>query len=248
MQIGRLDMKRSPAVLAVAAAILPADDELALAIEDFRYADRSFGAVNATLARRERGLEFSLESQQNAPHQLVAHGRCSNADALCGLEFTADTEHLAALLRGVQLPAEWPTETLHASGELSWPADLQGELVHALTGKFDLETEGVDSTHQLTASATLADGQIALANVQGTGPEADQLFRGTGRVALLAREYDLTVDYERVSLAASAVPTPARARVARAWTALRGSVAKRGWAEEPESRRVQWHGTWDAVP
>ena len=248
MQIERLDMKRSPAILAVAAAILPADDELTLAIEDFRYADRSFGAVNATLARRERGLEFSLESQQGAPHQLVAHGRCSDADARCGIEFTADTEHLAALLRGVELPAEWPIETLHASGELSWPADLQGELVHALTGKFDLETEGVDSTHQLTASATLADGQIALANVQGTGPEADQLFRGTGRVALLAREYDLTVDYERVSMAASAVPTPARARVARAWTALRGSVAKRGWAKEPESRRVQWHGTWDAVP
>ncbi len=71
------------------------------------------------------------------------------------------------------------------------------------------------------------------------------MFRGTGRVALLAREYDLTVDYERVSLAASAVPTPARARVARAWTALRGSVARRGWTEAPEARRVQWHGTWE---
>jgi hypothetical protein len=246
IQIERLDMKRSPAVLAVAAAILPADDELSVAIDDMRYADRSLGAVRATLARRERGLEFSLESLQGAPHQMVAHGQCSNADARCGLEFTADTEHLPALLRGIQLPAEWPTETLHAAGELSWPADLQGDLVHALSGKFGLETEGSDSTHQLTASATLADGQIALANVQGTGPEADQLFRGTGRVALLAREYDLTVDYERVSMAASAVPTPARARVARAWTALRGSVARRGWTEEPEARRVQWHGTWDA--
>ncbi|HEY6126300.1 MAG TPA: hypothetical protein VIV63_16730, partial [Steroidobacteraceae bacterium] len=162
------------------------------------------------------------------------------------LEFTADTEHLPALLGAIQLPAEWPTETLHAAGELSWPADMQGDLVHALSGKFDLETEGNDSTHQLSASATLADGQIALANVQGTGPEADQMFRGSGRVALLAREYDLTVDYERVSLAASAVPTPARARVARAWTALRGSAARRGWTLEPESRRVQWHGTWDA--
>ena len=81
--------------------------------------------------------------------------------------------------------------------------------------------------------------------MQGTGPEADQVFRGSGRVALLAREYDLTVDYERVSMAASAVPSQARARVARAWTALRGSVARRGWAEVPEARRVQWHGTWD---
>ena len=66
--------------------------------------------------------------------------------------------------------------------------------------------------------------------------------------ALLAREYDLTVDYERVSLAASAVPTPARARLARAWTVLRGSAARRGWTEAPEARRVQWHGTWDAEP
>ena len=66
--------------------------------------------------------------------------------------------------------------------------------------------------------------------------------------ALLAREYDLTVDYEQVSLAASAVPTPARARLARAWTVLRGSAARRGWAEAPESRRVQWHGTWEPEP
>ena len=148
-------------------------------------------------------------------------------------------------MRGIQLPAEWPTETLHAAGDLSWPADFSGELTQVLAGRFDLETQGRDSSHQMLASATLADGQITLANVQGIGPEADQLFRGTGRVALLAREYDLTVDYERVSLAASAVPTPARARVARAWTALRGSVARRGWADEPEARRVQWHGTWE---
>jgi hypothetical protein len=87
---------------------------------------------------------------------------------------------------------------------------------------------------------------MTLANVQGSGPEADQVFRGEGRVALLAREYDLTVDYERVSMAAGAVPMPARVRVARAWTALRGSVARRGWTEVPEARRVQWHGTWDA--
>ena len=108
--------------------------------------------------------------------------------------------------------------------------------------------QGGGDDHQLTASATLPDGQIVLANVQGTGPEADQVFRGNGRVGLLARDYDLTVDYERVSLAATAVPSPARARLARAWNALRGSVARRGWTEAPETRRVQWHGTWDEEP
>ena len=81
--------------------------------------------------------------------------------------------------------------------------------------------------------------------MQGTGPEPDQVFRGNGRVGLLARDYDVTVDYERVSLAATAVPSPARARLARAWSALRGSVARRGWTEAPETRRVQWHGNWD---
>jgi hypothetical protein len=98
----------------------------------------------------------------------------------------------------------------------------------------------------MVANASVAGGQIQLANVQGTGPEADQLFRGSGRVGLTARDYDFTVDYERVSLAAGAMPTPARARLARAWTALRGSAARRGWTEVPETRRVQWHGTWDA--
>jgi uncharacterized protein YhdP len=246
LQIERLDMQRSPPVLAAAAAMLPTNGELALRIDDMRYADRSLGAVQGMLTRQENGVGFSLESLQTAQHQLTAHGQCVSGDARCRLEFTADTEHLAALLRGVELPAEWPIETLHAAGELSWPADSQGELIRELAGQFELETQGSDSTHQLAANATLADGQITLSNVQGTGPEADQMFRGTGRVALLAREYDLTVDYERVSLAASAVPSQARARVARAWTALRGSVARRGWTEVPEAKRVQWHGSWDS--
>ena len=82
---------------------------------------------------------------------------------------------------------------------------------------------------------------------QGTGPAPTEVFRGSGRVGLLARDYDLTVDYEQVSLAATAVPTPARARLSRAWNALRGSVARRGWTDAPESRRVQWHGNWDSV-
>ena len=246
LQIERLDMRRAPTVLAAAAAMLPANGELSLGLDDLRYAARSLGAVQATLTRREDGVGFSLESVQTAQHQLAAQGQCISGETRCRIEFTADTEHLAALLRGIELPAEWPVETLHAAGELTWPVDPQGELTRELIGQFELETEGSDSSHQLVANATLADGQITLANVQGTGPEADQVFRGAGRVALLAREYDLTVDYERVSMAASAVPTQARARVARAWTALRGSVARRGWAEVPEARRVQWHGTWDA--
>ena len=245
LQIEKLDMRRSATVLAAAAAMLPANGELSLGVDDLRYADRSLGAVQATLTRRADRVGFSLESVQAAQHQLAARGQCVVGEARCRLEFTADTEHLPALLRGVQLPVEWPTETLHAAGELSWPAEPQVELARELTGQFDLETEGSDSSHQLLASATLADGQITLANVQGTGPEPDQVFRGSGRVALMAREYDLTVDYERVSMAASAVPSQARARVARAWTALRGSVARRGWAEVPEGRRVQWHGTWE---
>jgi len=246
LQIERLDMSRAPTVLAAAAAMLPANGELSLGLDDLRYAARSLGAVQATLTRREDGVGFSLESAQTAQHQLAAQGQCISGESRCRIEFTADTEHLAVLLRGIELPAEWPVETLHAAGELTWPVDAQGELTRELIGQFELETEGSDSSHQLVANATLADGQITLANVQGTGPEADQVFRGAGRVALLTREYDLTVDYERVSMAASAVPTQARARVARAWTALRGSVARRGWAEVPEARRVQWHGTWDA--
>ena len=97
----------------------------------------------------------------------------------------------------------------------------------------------------MTAVAKLADGQIELTHVQGAGPAPDQVFRGRGRVGLVARDYDLTVDYEQSSIAATAaMPTPARAPLARAWSVLRGSAARRGWAEAPESRRVQWHGYW----
>jgi len=246
LKFERLELKRAPVVLAVAGALLPARGELPMTVDDLRYAGLSLGGLQARLTRRDTGVEFSLESAASAPHQLVARGLCASADTRCRVDFTADTRNLAALLGDVRLPAEWPTESLRAAGELTWPADSQGDLTRMLAGRFDLETAGNDGNHQMSAVATLADGQIELANVQGTGPEADQLFRGSGRVALLDREYDVTVDYEQVSLAASAVPTPARARLARAWTVLRGSAARRGWAEPADSRRVQWHGTWEA--
>ena len=245
LKFERLELKRAPAVLAVAGALLPTRGELPITVDDLRYAGLSLGGLQASLTRREAGVEFSLESAAAAPHQLTARGLCASVDARCRVNFTADTRNLAALLGDVRLPAEWPTESLRAAGELAWPADSQGDLTRVLAGRFDLETAGTNGNHQMTAVATLAEGQIELANVQGTGPEVDQLFRGSGRVALLAREYDFTVDYEQVSIAASAVPTPARARLARAWTVLRGSAARRGWAEPAESRRVQWHGTWE---
>ena len=90
------------------------------------------------------GVEFSLESAASAPHQLVARGPCASADPRCRVDFTADTRNLAALLGDVRLPAEWPTESLRAAGELTWPADSQGDLTRVLAGRFDLETAGND--------------------------------------------------------------------------------------------------------
>jgi hypothetical protein len=246
IEILKLDVRRSPAVLAAAGALLPVDGDLAMTVGDLHYADRSLGALHAAISRRDAGVEFSFESPQAAPHQLSAQGTCGAAENRCRAEFTADTTHLAALLGGAQLPAEWPMTSLHAAGELSWPVETAGDIARSLAGHFDLETQGADSGHQLLANATLADGQIQLANVQGSGPAPDQVFRGTGRVNLLARNYDLAVDYEQLSIAATAMPTPARARFARAWNVLRGSVARRGWTEAPESKRVQWHGTWES--
>jgi hypothetical protein len=245
ISIDRLDARRTPVVLAAAAALLPAGTELAVSIAELRHASRGLGGVRAALTRRAAGVEFSLESASDSPHELSANGTCGGGEGQCRMEFTVDTEQLTDLLAGAGLPAEWPTRTLRASGELAWRAESAGDITRALTGNFELETQGMDNTHQLLASATLADGQIELVDVQGTGPGPEQIFRGQGRVGLLARTYDLTIDYEEVSLAASAVPTPARARLARAWTVLRGSAARRGWTEATPARRVQWHGSWD---
>jgi hypothetical protein len=213
-------------------------------VAELRHANRGLGALQASLARHANAIEFSLESADGSPHRLDATGRCA-ADERCTLEFTVDTRELPTLLGDAKLPAEWPTQSLRASGNLAWRGDGDIDLVRALSGKFDLETQGADSSHQLMASAVLADGQIELQNVHGSGPEADQVFRGSGRVGLAARTYDLTVDYEQVSLAASAVPTPARVRLSQAWSSLRGSVARRGWTETVPAKRVQWHGSWD---
>jgi hypothetical protein len=243
ISIDRLETKRAPAALAAAAALLPPQGELALNVADLRHADRSLGAARATVARTDSGITFSFDSAENALHRISAQGACASVEARCRAEFTADTAQLAALLRGVSLPAELPAERLHASGELGWPL-ASADLTNTLEGRFDLETEGADASHQLVANATLANGQIQLENLQGTGPAADQVFHGAGRVGLVARDYDVTVDYERMVVAAAAVPTPARARLSRAWNALRGSAARRGWTEAPEAHRVQWHGSW----
>jgi hypothetical protein len=243
LAIDELELRGAPRVLAAAGALLPIDGELAVEVAELRHANRSLGALAASVTRRSGGMAFSLESADGSPHELNATGDC-RANERCRLEFSLDTRHLPALLVGAQLPAEWPTQALRASGELAWPV-ASDDFVRALTGNFEIETQGASSEHQLIASASLADGHIDLANVQGTGPAADQVFRGSGRVALDARTYDVTVDYEQISLAASAMPTPARMRLSRAWTSLRGSVARQGWAETAPARRVQWHGTWD---
>jgi uncharacterized protein YhdP len=240
--IDRLDLRRAAAVLAAAGAMLPKDGDLVVDVGELRHSNRALGALEATLARNGGGVEFSLESADGSPHELSATGHCAPGER-CQLEFTLETRQLPVLLGDAKLPSEWPTQSMRASGELAWRGT--DDLVRALTGNFELETGGADDSHQLMASAALADGQIELSNVQGTGPEADQVFHGSGRVGLLARTYYLTIDYEQVSLAASAVPTPARMRLSRAWSSLRGSVARKGWTETAPARRVQWHGSWE---
>jgi hypothetical protein len=251
ISIDRLTLERAPGLLAMSSAVLPSTGGLTLAIGDLRHGDQSLGALDAEIARHDGAVEFSFESRAQSPHQISVQGTCANTPGgRCDAEFTVVTSQLAGLLKSGpmkngRLPTEWPTESLRAAGRISWPGEVHGELARALSGQFELETRGADPGHQLFASATLDDGDIRLANVQGSGPAADQVFRGGGRVGLVAHDYDLTFDFEQVSLAASAaVPTPARARLSRAWNALRGSVARRGWAELPETRRVQWHGYW----
>jgi Protein of unknown function len=244
LTIKQLDLARAPQVLAAADALLPGDTELVVSVDDARTGARHLGALQATITQQEGGVAFSVESAATAVHQITAKGECPS-DGRCSAEFSAATAHLAALLADARLPAEWPTASLNARGTLDWPVDAQGDFSRSAAGKFQIQTAGADDDHQLTASATLSDGQILLADLQGTGPAPDQVFRGNGRIGLTARDYDFTVDYERVSLAAAAVPSPARARLARAWNNLRGSVARRGWTEAPETRRVQWHGSWE---
>jgi hypothetical protein len=244
IRVAMLELARAPALLAVSGALLPRHGELALEVTELRSAGRTLGSLQASVRRQDDGIDFSLDTPATALHQVSARGRC-DAEGHCRADFSADTAQLAALLRGVPLPAEWPATSLRAKGSLDWPVGLTD--TRALGGTFELSTQGLNAEHQMTARGTLANGQIQLADVQGTGPEPDEVFRGTGRIGLEARDYDVTVDYERVALAATAVPSTARARFARAWNVVRGSAARHGLAAtaNPETRRVQWHGSWD---
>ena len=244
LRVAVLDLARAPALLAVSGALLPRDGEVAIDVTEVRSSGRTLGSLQASVTRQDQGTEFSIDTPPTALHQVSARGRC-DAGGHCHSEFSADSAQLAALLRGVQLPAEWPATSLRAAGTLDWPVGLTN--VDALGGSFEVSTQGMNADHQMTAHATLADGQILLAELQGTGPAPDEVFRGSGRIGLETRDYDVTVDYERVALAATAVPSTARARFARAWNAVRGSAARHGLAAtaNPETRRVQWHGSWD---
>ncbi|HKU88480.1 MAG TPA: hypothetical protein VJP84_01715 [Steroidobacteraceae bacterium] len=244
IRIAQLDLEHAPAVLAASGAWLPRHGELALDVTEVRSSGRVLGSLQASVTRQDAGIDFSLDTPPTALHQVSARGRCDTGGH-CRAEFSADTAQLAALLRGVSLPAEWPATSLRAAGTLDWPAGLAD--VHALGGSFEIAMQGLNAEHQMTARGTLSDGQVLLTDLQGTGPAPDEVFRGTGRIGLEARDYDVSVDYERVALAATAVPSTARARVTRAWNVLRGSAARHGLAAtaNPETRRVQWHGSWD---
>ena len=226
-------------------ALLPAQGELPLTVDDLRYAGRSLGALQASAhaARRRRRILARVRGDGAASaHRARAVRQCGRA--LPRRVHRRHAQSRGAAARCAPAARNGPPKRCTRPASSTWPADSQGDLTRALAGRFDLETQGSNGNHQLTAVATLADGQIQLANVQGTGPAADQVFRGSGRVGLVARDYDLTVDYEQVSLAATAVPTPARARLARAWNAAaRFGGAPRLDRSPPDSRRVQWHGT-----
>jgi hypothetical protein len=243
LRIAKLDARRAAGVFAVAAAMLPANGDVTLAIGELGAGGNSLGALEGSLSRRDSGLRFVVESAGDSPHRVSLDGSC--AEAQCRATFVADTSRLAPLVRDAKLPAEWPTASMHAKGELRWPFDAAADFARTLAGEFEIESQGVDGGHTLNANATIENGQVRLADLQGSGPGSGQVFRGSGRVGLVERDYDVSVDYEQVALAATAVPTPARARLARAWSVLRGSAAKQGWTEAAESKRLQWHGYWD---
>ena len=186
LRLDELPLERAPEVLAVAAALLPAKGEVVLTVGEARYATRSLGPLQASITRDERRVVFSLESASGSPHRVTVRGECA-AGGRCRADFTAATTHLAPLLRDVRLPAEWPTQSLHASGSLEWPVEVQGDYARSLGGSFSIQAAGAGSDHQLSAHAAVADGQILLTDVQGTGPDLTSCSRGTVASAAGAR-------------------------------------------------------------
>lgn len=243
LALERLELRHAAWVLGAAGASLPDEAELAVNVDDLRHANRSLGALRAQINRQAQELGYRFASLGDGPHEISGDGTCDQE--LCAVEFEFETQQLAGLILVNQLPAEWPKEALRASGDLRWETRGGLDPTRRLTGTFDMEARGRDGSHQLASHATLAGGQIRFVDVQGVGPVPDEVLHGAARVNLLTRRYDVTVDYEKVALAAAAVPSPARAGFARAWSALRGSAARRGWAEAPPPRRVEWRGTWD---
>ena len=93
----------------------------AVTVGEARYATRSLGALEATISRDADGVAFSLESADSSIHAYPSRANAPAGDR-CRADFTAATTHLAALLRDVRLPAEWPTQRCMPRARSSGPS------------------------------------------------------------------------------------------------------------------------------
>ena len=171
LQFERLDLKRAPAILAVAGAMLPADGEITLDIDDLRHADRSLGARarNPRAAGRGRCVLARVGRNRAAPPgRRTGRARASIASARSSSPPIRKISRRSCGARSY--PRSGPPSRCMRRANSAGPRTRRAISPPFSRAVSISKPKDDDSSHQMSANATVKGGQIELANVQGTGP------------------------------------------------------------------------------
>ncbi|MEZ5474519.1 MAG: AsmA-like C-terminal region-containing protein [Steroidobacteraceae bacterium] len=277
-----LDVTRTPAILAAVRTLISAEQPwgVDLAVKDVRLDSKSLGPLAGRLLL-ERGAA-QLESARMAAlwRDGEMRGRCARA---CQLVWQLEADPADRLLDMLGLGLGVKAQRFVTDGSFSWPANerpsiaaLSGDIALSLsdgillarsattipvawlapaaitTGEPGSGSSDVSAFSALSAKLRIETGVAVLDRWQLQSAQGE--LGAHGRIDLVKRDYDLDVDWQRMSDTSSeTAPTAEKSRLAAAWAALRNrlqgeSAATPAPGPAPDGTPLAFRivGDWDA--
>ncbi len=109
-------------------------------IGDFVFDQRSFGHVEAELARGTAGMTLNRFTMKHPGFNAEGRGSWLIRDqaAECRLEFDVETGNVKAFMNAMQLGAQVEGEDGHVSARLSWPGPPEVSAISRLSGRLEI--------------------------------------------------------------------------------------------------------------
>jgi len=109
-------------------------------LRDFIFDKRSFGHVQAELARGTAGMTLNRFTMQHPAFSAEGRGNwlMRGQAAECRLEFDVETKNVQGLISAMQLDALVEGEEGHVSARLSWPGPPEASALERLSGRLEI--------------------------------------------------------------------------------------------------------------